>query len=307
MRPEDLSERLRRTRRRLEAAEEELRRARADAFPADRVVWIFGTGRSGTTWLASMLGEFGTMWNEPLVGALFGEFYYERAAHKRGRKGILGEPHRELWISQIRRVVLEGAAARYPDLAGYLTIKEPHGSTGAPLLSEAVPESKLICLVRDPRDVVASSLDAQREGSWTSKNKTWQQFGRPSTLADTDPDGAVADAAKVYARDIEKAREAYENHGGPKSLVKYEDLRSDAAQTLKRLYSDLGIPAKEAEIVRVAERHRWENVPAEKKGGGKFYRKGTPGGWKEDLTPEQARMIEEITAPMLEEFYPGTY
>jgi hypothetical protein len=74
---------------------------------------------------------------------------------------------------------------------------------------------------------------------------------------------------------------------------------------MRRLYSDLEIPVDEAELARVVEKHSWENVPQEMKGEGKFYRKASPGGWQEDLTPEQARMVEEKTAPILEEFYPG--
>ena len=31
----------------------------------------------------------------------------------------------------------------------------------------------------------------------------------------------------------------------------------------------------------------WENIPDRKKGTGKFYRKGSPGGWAQDLTTEQ--------------------
>jgi hypothetical protein len=27
-------------------------------------------------------------------------------------------------------------------------------------------------------------------------------------------------------------------------------------------------------------------------------------GWREDLTPEQVKIIERTTAPLLEEFYP---
>ena len=45
--------------------------------------------------------------------------------------------------------------------------------------------------------------------------------------------------------------------------------------------------------------------PRGKKGPDKFYRKATPGGWREDLTPEQARTVERITAPLLEDFYPA--
>jgi len=54
----------------------------------------------------------------------------------------------------------------------------------------------------------------------------------------------------------------------------------------------------------VVEEHSWENIPEEQKGEGKFYRKGKPGGWREDLTPEQAETVERITAPLLADLYP---
>ena len=37
---------------------------------------------------------------------------------------------------------------------------------------------------------------------------------------------------------------------------------------------------------------------------GKFYRKGVSGSWREDLTGKQVEIVESITAPLLEEFYP---
>ena len=76
--------------------------------------------------------------------------------------------------------------------------------------------------------------------------------------------------------------------------------------TMKRMYSELGIAVDEGELARAVERHSWENIPQRKKGEGKFYRKATPGGWREDLTPEQARTVESIAAPLLEEFYAAT-
>jgi hypothetical protein len=59
-------------------------------------------------------------------------------------------------------------------------------------------------------------------------------------------------------------------------------------------------------LARAVEKHSWESIPDEEKGEGKFYRKATPGGWRGDLTPEQAKAVEKITAPLLEQLYPSS-
>src|SRR6266480_91371 len=72
---------------------EELRRGREGRDPADasRIVWIFCTPRTGSTWLGKMLGELGGLWDEPAVGALFGEFYYERYPQRRGERFVMAQ------------------------------------------------------------------------------------------------------------------------------------------------------------------------------------------------------------------------
>ena len=275
---------------------------------AENVVWIFGAGRTGSTWLSAMMGEFEghVAWREPLVGALFGNLYYERAKHLIGRGGkhyILGDAYRESWLKSIRAFVLREASARFPEAAGprnYLVVKEPNGSLGAPLLSEALPESRMILLIRDPRDVVASSMDARREGGWKYARRARMGVG---PLAEEDLDAFVRGRAQDYFKRIAHTKQAYEDHRGPKVLVRYEELRANALATMRRIYSTLGIVVDEEELSRVVEKHSWENIPDEKKGEGKIYRKATPGGWREDLSPEQARIVEEATRPLLEEFY----
>ncbi|MGB3681464.1 MAG: sulfotransferase domain-containing protein [Rubrobacteraceae bacterium] len=317
---EELSEKKRRLRnvhRRLDKREREIAALRAripardeesefSGFAPENVVWIFCTGRSGSTWLGSMMGNLKNdeMWNEPLVGQLFGEFYYVRASHRRGGVFILGDRHRDVWLRSIRSLVLDGVAARYPHLpdGGHVVIKEPHGSIGAPLLVDALPESRVMFLVRDPRDVVSSAMDAHREGSWTSSQGSWKRKGNTS---DADPLRFARNRAKSYLRDISKAREAYERHTGPKTLVRYEDLLADTLGTMKRVYSGLEIAVDEGELARVVEKHAWESIPEEDKGQGKFYRKATPGSWREDLMPEQIEVVERITAPLLKQFYSG--
>jgi hypothetical protein len=109
--------------------------------------------------------------------------------------------------------------------------------------------------------------------------------------------------AKHYAKNVGRAAEAYSAHEGPKVLVRYEDLRSDARREMKRIHSTLEMEVDEKRLARSVEEHSWENIPEEEKGEGKFRRKAKPGGWREDLTPEQARIVEETTRPLLEQFY----
>jgi hypothetical protein len=281
--------------------------AGAKGVRPENMIWIFGSGRSGSTWLKSMMGELKNhkVWEEPLVGRLFGEFYEKSEKGQLGAKNfIMGNAVREGWIRSIRNFVIDGANYAYPNLGpnDYLVIKEPNGSVGAPLLAEALPESRIIFLVRDPRDVVASVLDGAKSGSWLYERKQgdWKQ----ASLADNSPESFVQRRANIYLRDVGGAKKAYEVHQGPQVLVKYEDLREDTLGTMKRIYSTLGINVDEEELARVVEKHSWENIPEEKKGEGKFYRKASPGGWREDLTPEQAKIVEDVTAPLLSELYP---
>ncbi|MGH3087699.1 MAG: sulfotransferase domain-containing protein [Rubrobacteraceae bacterium] len=307
--------------RRLERKEKEVAELRAElaqrgagggdyGVKPENVVWIFATARSGTTWLGDMMAEMPghTRWNEPLVGGLLGHFYYGRAgsrADKKGKYFILGERYKKTWVEPVRSLVLGGAAARFPELdeSRYLVIKEPNGSIGAPLLMEAMPESRMILVVRDPRDVVASRIDARKEGSW--RHERGKREGRPiKEFSGEDLNTYVEGTANAYLQSVGNAKTAYDAHEGRKALVRYEDLRSDTSNVMNRIYSELDIAVDEEDLARSVQKHAWENIPADQKGEGKFYRKASPGGWREDLTEEQITIVEEITGPLLEEFYP---
>jgi len=116
-------------------------------------------------------------WNEPYIGLLFGSFLHERldvnTKLPNNPNFILSEPYRKVWLEFLKNFVIEGATARFPNLREdqYLIVKEPNGPVGASLLMEAIPESSMIFLMRDGRDVVASRLDAVKKGSRTRQNR----------------------------------------------------------------------------------------------------------------------------------------
>jgi hypothetical protein len=276
----------------------------------ENMIWVFGIGRSGNTWLLGMMRDMShyKTWDEPYVGRLFGDFYEDAKVQALPRAHfIMGEPIRKGWVRSIRNFVLDGAGYSHPTLAPgeYLVIGEHNSSVGAPLLMEALPESRMILLVRDPRDVIASNLDGAREGGWLAQ---WREIGggdeEHHALAEVDPNVYVKQLAEKYLHDIGCARQAYESHKGRKVLVRYEDLRADTLGTMQRIYSTLELPVNAEQLEHVVAAHSWERIPENYKGRGQFNRKATPGAWKEDLTLEQAQIIEGITASLLKEFYP---
>ena len=106
---------------------------------------------------------------------------------------------------------------------------------------------------------------------------------------------------------VSAVKEAYASHpDGAKVLIRYEDLRATPLDCASYICDSLGIEVDREQLEQAVEGHAFENIPQENRGQGKFHRRATPGGWREDLTPEQARTVEEITGPLLREFYPDS-
>jgi hypothetical protein len=57
--------------------------------PPDSLVWIFGSGKTGSTWLSHMMADLEgyKLWAEPDVGKLFGNSY-ERAREGQMHFGV---------------------------------------------------------------------------------------------------------------------------------------------------------------------------------------------------------------------------
>jgi hypothetical protein len=276
----------------------------ATGINPENVVWIFCTARSGSTWMRSMLDDLldGEVWEEPKVGRLFGEFYSRAKPTQLGRTNyVLGEPTREAWTGALRDFVLRTAWASHPSVTPerYLIVKEPGGAVGAPLLMAALPESRMVLLVRDPRDFAASVLDATRRGGWMQEGM--DEWARRDLDSDKDVQRYLRALSRQYVRQMGNGKKALDEHDGRKVMVRYDDLRTHTLGTMRDLCAALELPVTEQRLAQVVDRHSFENIPQRERGEGKFYRKATSGGWKDDLTPEQAKIVEDITAPLINE------
>jgi hypothetical protein len=216
---------------------------RARLGPLDeRMVFVLGSPRSGTTFLTASIGSLSGF-------ADLGEV----AAFKAAIPALAAVPPEEAAPS-IRRLL---GITRRLGLVGSARAVEgtPETAFVATAVALAFPQAKLVHIVRDGRDVVCSLLErgwlsAGRRGeddAWLpygAKPRFWVEPERSSEFA---AGSDVRRAAWAWRRYVAAARraESVPASGGPRYLeVRYERLTDDPAAVADDLSRFLGAPHK---------------------------------------------------------------
>ena len=285
-----------------------------------RLAWIFGSSRSGSTWLLRMLSgidrvapiddphlghhlgvwrpiplAWATAKDPPKLGTL--------ADFKRKKRDYLfSDRYRDAWMPKLRELVatrFEAQAAE--DLAGtgpvedpIVVVKEP-GSHAADTIMDLFPHSALIFLLRDGRDVVDSWLDAYRDGSWATEEGAYplDDAGRPAL---------IRWQSSVWLHRTEVVQQTFERTDPERRvMIRYEELRADPAGSLRRICEVLGIRAASEQLDEIASANAFSRVPESHKGAGREIRRAEPGGWTTHMSREEIIAMHEILAPKLDE------
>jgi hypothetical protein len=286
-----------------------------------RLVWIFGSPRSGSTWLLGLLAEHEAVVaiNEPLIGAYLGPFLGDQPGMDpealdssnftlRRLQGdvpaqFFAEEFRGVWQPDLGALIrnrLHAHAARYPARAplrrSLVVVKEPNGSQSADVIMAALPRSRLLFLLRDGRDVVDSELATARPGAWASR-----AFPGLTGIGEEERVAFVKRSALKWLWRTEVTAAAYAAHPGPKHLVRYEELRADPLGRVREIFAWLGLGISDAELEESVARHGFERIPADLRGRDEFARSATPGAWRENLTAEEQAELERLIGPKLRE------
>ena len=307
-----------------------------------RLVWMWGSPRSGSTWLLQLLSHPLDPDPEEVLGFRVPAADRDRSfdsvpvdetfisnhlapalADPRMVEGrwvpgtinnlLAGKPayafsdaYRHAWEPAVKQfalhrlqAVVEQARAEglklEPDHR--VVIKETNGSHAADLVMRVLPASRLLLLIRDGRDVVDSLLHAYQPGGFMA-NKQGRSFATPEQRAE-----GLGWAARLWACNTDMTLKAMESHPAELTrVVRYEDLLDDGAAQVKGLYEWLGLPREDAWVEDLLQARSFDRLPQEQVGPKTRNRSARPGLWRENLTREEQRRVDEICGPLLERF-----
>jgi hypothetical protein len=285
-----------------------------------RLAWIFGSSRSGSTWLLRMLAglERVVPIDDPHIGHHLGVWrpiplawatakdppkLGTLADYKRQKRDYLFSDHyRDTWMPQLRDLIsarFEAQAAEDIAEAGgidrpIVVVKEP-GSHAADTIMDLFPDSSLIFLLRDGRDVVDSWLDGYSDGSWATEEGAYpiEDAGRPAL---------IRWQSSVWLHRTQVVQETFaKTDPSRRILVRYEEMRDDPVAALEGIRDMLGIKTGREHLERIAAANEFSRVPDKNKGAGREIRRAQPGGWANHMSREEIIAMHEILAGKLDE------
>lgn len=276
-------------------------------FTGNNLIFLVGAPRSGTTWLQRLLASHPRI-KTGQESALFdyvGPLLHLWMQNMRAKGRVYGLPcylteSEFLSIEKQHLTLLLKAMLKDVKPGDFFLEKTPKHALWTPAILQLLPQAKILHIVRDPRDVVASLLAASR--GWAS---AWAPR-------------RANDAARMWARHVRAVREAAINIPSGQFLeVRYEDLSQEPVPILQKVFSFLNVPWTIAEMTAAVEANAAEELRKEKgtpiplhgearkkssnivREPEQFVRKARPGSWREDLTLfERLRMTMVLRREM---------
>ncbi len=150
-----------------------------------------------------------------------------------------------------------------------------------------IPESRVINVIRDPRDMAISALAHSR---------------RIKGLAEVEPpvlgDRAVSEACHHWVKQMRLNDDARARFPGKTHDIRYEDLITDFAGTTRTLLDFFGVDSSPAIIELLRRETDFQRLSGGRAPGdadeASYFRKGVAGEWRNTLNPDQIALVEWI-------------
>ena len=270
-----------------------------------RIIWLASFPKSGNTWVRTFLANYFQPPGRTLDINNLRQFttadvrrdFFDRAAGGRYTGTTL-----EDWIAVRPKALrlIAGSKQGHHFVKTHCQIARIGGQHLIP------PEltAAAIYIVRNPFDVVPSYA---------------RHFGVDIDAAITrmaDPralHGGHGNILEFVGRWDEHIRGWTQVPGLARHVLRYEDMSGDPERAFRSLFRFLRLPVDADRMVRALDAASFDTLRQQEKEQGfierppemeRFFHRGRPGGWREDLTPAQVARIRSEFLPTLEKWYP---
>ena len=244
------------------------------------IIWLFGNARGGTTWVSlELLSHNTNAINEPHVEEHLSmpafkrknDIFIRRIDNPQKNSGyFFSNEYKNVWMKFLRKLILNRFYAQVKEIHKKTIIKEPVTLGAIDILTECMSKSKIIILLRDGRDVLDSTFDAQSKGGFMTKTMNREPLKNRIV--------AVRNFSMLWTHRNDHFQKTFNNH--PENLrymVKYEDILKDTTGELEKLYQFLEIDISKEQVQNIVQKYDFENIPENQKGSGKLHRSASPG------------------------------
>lgn len=131
-----------------------------------------------------------------------------------------------------------------------------------------------------------------------------RQFGVSYDVAERE--AGIEWAARTWAMCMDVAKHAIDAHDPALArTIRYEDLIEDPAGKLAELRAWMGVPMEPERVATAANELAFDSLPSEQVGALKRNRSASPGAWRANLSPAEAAVVTEVADDRLDRYgYP---
>ncbi len=263
-------------------------------FDFSKLFFCFGTPKSGTTFLQMILNSHPEIScpsehqldffikELPILLQKYNKILevVDKKTASQGASLFTGEDLDEIFKFIVIRAAIRGSQGKK---VKYYGINDNAITLRLFAYSKLFPKAKFIFIIRDPRSVAVSS--------WYNNLRL-----EPNFLEDRgkNKEHWSKQVVKFWVRDINNFLSVSENNSNTFLMCRYEDLLLNPQESYKKLFDFLGVNSEDHIVFNVIDKTKFNKFK-----NGKFFRKASIDDWKEELSIEAIKNIEEIAVHLM--------